>query len=851
MDSNEDFEDEEEDVDWEEEQEDGETPIPTQCLFCDSVLDFPDAVFKHCASEHQFDIKEVCQMWNLDCFGYIKMVNYIRLKKPEVNVCLKTGTDAKPLWNGDEFMHPFDPEDGLLQYDIEEIYCPIDTDVVPLKKKQLKGYGCGEVISVPCAEYEALCERLGQAERILQTRDEQLEQAVQDLEKMRLSAKEIVMSPDQSQNTLQNLQEDEDEAYFSGYSHFSIHETMLKDRVRTESYRDFMYKNPVLFQDKVVLDVGCGTGILSMFAAKAGARHVIAVDRSDIIYQAMDIVRENSLSDKITLVKGRLEDIELPVEKVDVIISEWMGYFLLFESMLDTVLYARDKYLSPGGKVYPDKFSIHLAALGDLDFYKKHVIFWDDVYGFRMSCMKSEVIKEVLVDVIEQEKIISDSCVIKEWSISSCHVSELQFSQEFAVTVTYSGSIVGLVSWFDIGFETGCSSMVSFSTSPANTATHWKQTIFLLDQPMEVDKGTVLVGRLTCRKDKKDPRALFITISLCGNSYSYQSSTRSSNDILRDDRQWTDERPCLHDNDRQWMDERPSCLHDNDGQWTDERPSFLHDNDRQRTDERPSCLHDNDRQWTDERPSCLHDNDGQWMDERPSCLHDNNRQWTDERPSCVHDNDRQWMDERPSCLHDNDRQRMDERPSCLHDNDRQRMDEIQSCLHDNDRQRMDDRPSCLHVNDRQWTDERPSCLHDNDRQWTDERPSCLHDNDRQRMDERPSCLHDNDRQWIDERPSCLHDNDRQWMDKRPSCLHDNDRQWTDERPSCLHDNDRQRMDERPSCLHDNDRQWMDERPSCLHDNDRQRMDERPSCLHVNDRQWTDERPSCLHDNDRQ
>jgi len=48
---------------------------------------------------------------------------------------------------------------------------------------------------------------------------------------------------------------------------------------------------------------------------------------------------------EITLIKGKMEEVELPVEKVDIIISEWMGYFLLYESMLDTVLVARDKYL--------------------------------------------------------------------------------------------------------------------------------------------------------------------------------------------------------------------------------------------------------------------------------------------------------------------------------------------------------------------------------------------------------------------------------------------------------------------------------------------------------------------------
>lgn len=66
---------------------------------------------------------------------------------------------------------------------------------------------------------------------------------------------------------------------------------IFQDKVRTESYRDFMYENKDVFRDKVVLDVGCGTGILSMFAAMAGAKQVIGVDQSEIVYQAMDIVR--------------------------------------------------------------------------------------------------------------------------------------------------------------------------------------------------------------------------------------------------------------------------------------------------------------------------------------------------------------------------------------------------------------------------------------------------------------------------------------------------------------------------------------------------------------------------------
>lgn len=96
---------------------------------------------------------------------------------------------------------------------------------------------------------------------------------------------------------------------------------MLKDEVRTLSYRNSIYNNQYLFQDKVVLDVGCGTGILSMFAAKAGAKLVIGIDMSNIIDQAKRIVAANGLEDKVTLIKGKMEEVVLPVDKVDIIIS--------------------------------------------------------------------------------------------------------------------------------------------------------------------------------------------------------------------------------------------------------------------------------------------------------------------------------------------------------------------------------------------------------------------------------------------------------------------------------------------------------------------------------------------------
>lgn len=89
---------------------------------------------------------------------------------------------------------------------------------------------------------------------------------------------------------------------------------------------------------------------------------------SSIIQKARQIVAVNGMADKITLLQGKMEEVVLPYPKVDIIISEWMGYFLLYESMLDTVLYARDNYLVPDGKIFPDKATLYLAGIEDGEY---------------------------------------------------------------------------------------------------------------------------------------------------------------------------------------------------------------------------------------------------------------------------------------------------------------------------------------------------------------------------------------------------------------------------------------------------------------------------------------------------
>ncbi|KAG8431917.1 hypothetical protein GDO86_019319 [Hymenochirus boettgeri] len=324
-----------------------------------------------------------------------------------------------------------------------------------------------------------------------------------------------------SQGAIADLEEDEDGVYFSSYGHFGIHQEMLKDTVRTESYRDFIYQNHHIFKDKTVLDVGCGTGILSMFAAKAGARRVIGVDQSDIIYQAMDIVRLNKLEETITLIKGRIEDVDLLVEEVDVIISEWMGYFLLFESMLDSVIYARDKYLSKEGAVYPDSCTINLVALCDEKIHADKVAFWDNVYGFNMSCMKKSVIPEGVVEVVTPEAMVSEPCIVKNIDCQTSSIKDLDFACDFGLKITKDAQCTAVCGYFDVFFQNKCQKAVSFSTSPLCDKTHWKQTVFLLENPINVKAGDVLKGTITVRKNRKDPRSLIITLSINGVTQTY------------------------------------------------------------------------------------------------------------------------------------------------------------------------------------------------------------------------------------------------------------------------------------------------------------------------------------------
>ena len=141
----------------------------------------------------------------------------------------------------------------------------------------------------------------------------------------------------------------------------------MQDYIRTATYQRAIFDNAVDFEGKVVMDVGAGSGILSFFAAQAGASKVYAIEASSMAQHAQVLIKSNNMQNKIKVIPGKIEEIELP-EKVDIIISEPMGYMLLNERMLESFLHAK-KWLKSNGKMFPTLGDLYIAPFTDEALY--------------------------------------------------------------------------------------------------------------------------------------------------------------------------------------------------------------------------------------------------------------------------------------------------------------------------------------------------------------------------------------------------------------------------------------------------------------------------------------------------
>ncbi|RWS31918.1 Histone-arginine methyltransferase CARMER-like protein [Leptotrombidium deliense] len=314
-----------------------------------------------------------------------------------------------------------------------------------------------------------------------------------------------------SRKSVFSLRTDEASAsqYFQFYGYLSQQQNMMQDFIRTSTYQRAILANADDFANKVVLDVGAGSGILSFFAVQAGARKVYAVEASSMAKHAEQLVFSNKSQNKITVIPGKIEEIVVP-EKVDVIISEPMGYMLFNERMLETYLHAK-KWLVPGGRMFPTRGDLHIAPFTDASLYMEQLNkanFWyqENFHGVDLSSLRNAAVKEYfrqpIVDTFDVRICLAKS---HRYTVDFQCASEKDLHRihiPISFMMLQSGEIHGLAFWFDVAFI-GSTQTVWLSTAPTQPLTHWYQVRCLVDTPLFVHRGQILSGSVELVSNKR------------------------------------------------------------------------------------------------------------------------------------------------------------------------------------------------------------------------------------------------------------------------------------------------------------------------------------------------------------
>jgi len=280
------------------------------------------------------------------------------------------------------------------------------------------------------------------------------------------------------------------------YAEIEVHRTMICDRVRTDAFRRAIAS--AVRPGDVVLDVGAGTGILSLFAARAGARRVYAVERTTVAVLAQELAVTNGVADTVQVIQGDLMDIELP-ERVDVIVSEWLGGFGIDEGMLVPVIAARDRWLKTGGTMIPRSVTAWTALVHDRQLGETVGFLRDDPYGLNLDGLVDMNLNEIIYSgsarhlAREDQRSEPGRLWTSETELISLDRARATHEAETELRVTHAGTANALALWFSADLA----SDIQLSVGPGDPPTHWGMTTAPLRSPIYLTAGTTVRAKVT------------------------------------------------------------------------------------------------------------------------------------------------------------------------------------------------------------------------------------------------------------------------------------------------------------------------------------------------------------------
>lgn len=261
------------------------------------------------------------------------------------------------------------------------------------------------------------------------------------------------------------------------------HGEMLADRVRMEAYTQAL--RAVCREGRVVLDLGAGTGVMALLAAKLGVRHVYAVEMSDAIVVARELARVNGLSDRITFIQAASTEIVLP-EPVDILVADVRGVLPLVGTSLATMIDAR-RFLSPSGILIPMRDTVRAALVERVEMFELRVSPWRRLEGgLDGSIVEAMTLNTWTKDTTPAEALLTDPRDVMQIDYTTC--TQIDVAGSFGSEVVRRGTAHGVCVWFDAQLTEA----IGFSNEPGRPQAIYGQAFFPLARPVEVESGDVM-----------------------------------------------------------------------------------------------------------------------------------------------------------------------------------------------------------------------------------------------------------------------------------------------------------------------------------------------------------------------